>query len=537
MIAAVQAQVAALIEAADEIKTNNVREDHFTNVMARTCARQATIALRYLGQAGDAVEAGTNQLDVPYWLAAADTQIDNCVDGFQTFSPAAQGFPAYVHLEYTAKKAGNTLEALVTITNAAAKAAATSVASTEEDVAPVRGRRMAVRSSSSGNGAMDWLEEGLYEQLQELQTRLNAEFAAAGGEDSEGASIERRQLRHRHDDDDDDDDDEDKKDKKDKDKKSNSSSSKKGSKKSNKKSSKKKASPNQGPMVVSASLAASATVGSGYKSIQDAVDAAPGGMRFVIYIPAGTYKEQVVISTTDIVLIGAGTGKTIITGDASYGSGSGTFESATVGVDSDRFVAFGIKFVNTAGPENHQAVAFRATGDQTALFNCAFDGSQDTLYVDAGRQYYKNCYIGGSQDFIFGDAAVVIDAPKIQLHPSPSFGTLTASGRAKDTPTGIVIRDAVVSADRGTKKVYLGRPWKKCAFTVFINTFLPAVIERDGWLSWNEGSCMFLAEAGSKGPGAAASRADWVDPGIITSVSGYDVNTFTQVNSWLRLSR
>ncbi|CAI5511981.1 unnamed protein product [Closterium sp. Naga37s-1] len=530
MIAAVQTQVAALIEATNEIKSSNVREDHFANVMARSCARQATIALRYLGQVGDAVEAGTNQLDVPYWLAAADTQIDNCVDGFQTFSPAAQGFPAYVHLEYTAKKAGSTLEALLSITNAAAKAAATSVASTEEDVAPVRGRRMAVRSTSAGNGAMDWLEEGLYEQLQELQTRLNA---AAGGEDSEGGSTVRRQLRHRHDDDDDDDD-EDKKDKKDK--KSNSSSSKKSSKKSSK-SSKKKASPNQGPMVVSPSLAASATVGSGYKSIQAAVDAAPGGTRFVIYIPAGTYKEQVVISTTDIVLIGAGAGKTIITGDASYGSGSGTFESATVGVDSDRFVAFGIKFVNTAGPQNHQAVAFRATGDQTALFNCAFDGSQDTLYVDAGRQYYKNCYIGGSQDFIFGDAAVVIDAPKIQLHPSPSFGTLTASGRAKDTPTGIVIRDAVVSADRGTKKVYLGRPWKKCAFTVFINTFLPAVIEKDGWLSWNEGSCMFLAEAGSKGPGAASSRADWVDPGIITSVSGYDANTFTQVNTWLRLSR
>ncbi|CAI5478316.1 unnamed protein product, partial [Closterium sp. Yama58-4] len=187
------------------------------------------------------------------------------------------------------------------------------------------------------------------------------------------------------------------------------------------------------------------------------------------------------------------------------------------------FVAFGIKFVNTAGPENHQAVAFRATGDQTALFNCAFEGSQDTLYVDAGRQYYKNCYIGGTQDFIFGDAAVVIDAPKIQLHPSPSFGTLTASGRSKDTPTGIVIRDANVAADSGTSRVYLGRPWKKCAFTVFINANLPAVIEKDGWLSWNEGSCMFLAEAGSKGPGAASSRVDWAKPGIITDEFSFDV--------------
>ncbi|CAI5982393.1 unnamed protein product [Closterium sp. NIES-64] len=609
MVAGVRAQVAAIIAAADEIKASNVRNDHFTNAMARACARQANIALRYLGQAGDAIEAGTNQRDVPYWLAAADTQVDNCVDGFQTFSPSTEGLPAYIHLEYTAKKAGSTLEALVSITNAAAKAAvaaATDVPSTEEDVAPVRGRRMAVRSSSgagsAGSGALDWLEPGLYAQLQELQTRMNAEFAAgAGGEDSVGGYLGRRQL------DDDDDDDEEEEDRKDEEKKAKKEQEKKdkeekkkkkkskenedsesdsGDKKSSKKKSSKKASPTAGPMVVSPSLTASATVGSGYSTIQAAIDAAPGGTRFVIYIPAGTYNEQVLIETTDIVLIGAGADKTIITGDESYGSGSGTFESATVGVDSDRFVAFGIKFVNTAGPENHQAVAFRATGDQTALFDCAFDGAQDTLYVDAGRQYYKNCWIGGSMDFIFGDAAVVIDAPKIQLHPSPSFVTITASGRKSETPTGIVIRDADIAADSGTTEVYLGRPWKKCAFTVFINANLPAVIEKDGWLSWNEGSCMilaeagskgpgcmvthllftsfhpllpqphppsfppqviekdgwlswnegscmFLAEAGSKGPGAASPRADWVEPGIITDVSGYDANSFTEVNSWL----
>ncbi|CAI7757024.1 unnamed protein product, partial [Closterium sp. NIES-54] len=185
---------------------------------------------------------------------------------------------------------------------------------------------------------------------------------------------------------------------------------------------------------------------------------------------------------------------------------------------------------------NHQAVAFRATGDQSAAIDCAFEGSQDTLYVDAGRQFYSNCYIGGTQDFIFGDAAAVIQNAKIQLHPSKSFITLTASGRAKDTPTGIVIRDSVVSADKGTAKAYLGRPWKKCAFTVFVNVMLPAVIQPDGWLSWNEGSCMFLAEAGSKGPGAKASRADWVDPGIISNGASYTAAAFAEVNSWLILS-
>ncbi|GJP60109.1 hypothetical protein CLOP_g17246 [Closterium sp. NIES-67] len=171
MVAAVQAQVAAIFEAADEIKASNVRNDHFTNAMAKSCARQANIALPVPGAGGGAIEAGTNQRDVPYWLAAADTQIGNCVDGFQTFSPAAQGLPAYIHLQYTAKKAASTLDALVAITNAAAKAA--TATATEEDVAPVHGRRMAVRSSgagSAGSGALDWLEPGLYAQLEELQT-------------------------------------------------------------------------------------------------------------------------------------------------------------------------------------------------------------------------------------------------------------------------------------------------------------------------------------------------------------------------------
>ncbi|CAI7789622.1 unnamed protein product [Closterium sp. NIES-53] len=380
-------------------------------------------------------------------------------------------------------------------------------------------------------GGAKWLDDDFVAQLRHLQAELNA----LG--DGVHEYVARRELRRRHDDDDDDDDDdEDKKDKKSKKKKGSSGGSGGGSSKNKNNKSKSKGSgvkPSSGPIRASKGLKANAVVKG---KIQSAIDAAPGGSQYVIYIPAGTYREQVVIDTPDIILIGAGAGATVITYDESYGSGSSTFDSATVGVNSDRFVAFGIKFVNTAGPENHQAVAFRATGDQSAAIDCAFEGSQDTLYVDAGRQFYSNCYIGGTQDFIFGDAAAVIQNAKIQLHPSKSFITLTASGRAKDTPTGIVIRDSVVSADKGTAKAYLGRPWKKCAFTVFVNVMLPAVIQPDGWLSWNEGSCMFLAEAGSKGPGAKASRADWVDPGIISNGASYTAAAFAEVNSWLILS-
>ncbi|CAI5966232.1 unnamed protein product [Closterium sp. NIES-64] len=555
MVSAVAEQVSAIIDAAAEIKRANVRKNHFINVVADDCSTQGGIALRYLGRTLDAIDTDSAQHDRAFWLSAASTQVGNCVDGFKTLAPSATFQPAFVHLETVANKASDTLEAIVAI---AKKAAAGP---------PELGRKLASSEPGAVAGGAKWLDDDFIAQLRQLQAELNA----LG--DGVHEYVARRELRRRDDDDDDDDDDdEDKKDKKDKkskkskdsgggsggsskskDKNSkskdkNSKSKDKNSKSKDKNSkskdknnkskdknskSKSKGSGASGPIRASKGLKANAVVKG---KIQSAIDAAPGGSQYVIYIPAGTYREQVVIDTPDIILIGAGAGATVITYDESYGSGSSTFDSATVGVNSDRFVAFGIKFVNTAGPENHQAVAFRATGDQSAAIDCSFEGAQDTLYVDAGRQFYLNCYIGGTQDFIFGDAAAVIQNAKIQLHPSKSFITLTASGRTKDTPTGIVIRDSVVSADKGAAKAYLGRPWKKCAFTVFVNVELPAVIQADGWLSWNEGSCMFLAEAGSKGPGAKASRADWVDPGIISNGASYTAAAFAEVNSWLILS-
>ncbi|CAI5530410.1 unnamed protein product [Closterium sp. Naga37s-1] len=184
--------------------------------------------------------------------------------------------------------------------------------------------------------------------------------------------------------------------------------------------------------------------------------------------------------------------------------------SHLTGANKERFCALGIRFENTAGPQNHQAVAMRASGDRSAFFECAFEANQDTLYVDAGRQYYKDCYIGGTIDFIFGDAAVAIDNPTIVVHKSSSFATITASGRESNTPTGIVIRNAKISVDSGVSEVYLGRPWKDCARTVFVDSYMPAELERDGWSTWGDdskGSCVYYAEKGSTGPGYAASKA------------------------------
>lgn len=75
--------------------------------------------------------------------------------------------------------------------------------------------------------------------------------------------------------------------------------------------------------------------GSGnYRTVNEAIAAARAGTvneKFVILVRAGTYQENVDISVNNIMLLGDGIGRTIITGSRSVDGGSTTFKSATVG--------------------------------------------------------------------------------------------------------------------------------------------------------------------------------------------------------------
>lgn len=76
--------------------------------------------------------------------------------------------------------------------------------------------------------------------------------------------------------------------------------------------------------------------GSGnYRTVSEAVKNAPSksSKRYVIRIKAGTYRENVEVPTskTNIMFIGDGRGKSIITGNRNVKDGSTTFNSATVG--------------------------------------------------------------------------------------------------------------------------------------------------------------------------------------------------------------
>ncbi|KAK1418756.1 hypothetical protein QVD17_27902 [Tagetes erecta] len=294
--------------------------------------------------------------------------------------------------------------------------------------------------------------------------------------------------------------------------------------------------------------------GSGnYKTIGEAVAAAAkrsGSGRYVIYVKAGTYKENIEIGTKlkNIMLIGDGIGKTIITGSKSVGGGATTFNSATVAVVGDGFIGRGITVRNTAGPQNHQAVALRSGSDLSVFYQCSFEGYQDTLYVHSNRQFYRECDIYGTVDFIFGNAAVVFQNCNIYARNPPNkTNTVTAQGRTDSNQnTGISIQNCRLMAASdlkgatGSVKTYLGRPWKEYSRTVFLKTFLDGLVDPAGWMPWSGNfalNTLYYGEYMNTGPGSStAKRVNWKGYRVITSATEaaqFTVGNFIAGGSWL----
>ncbi|XP_039046024.1 pectinesterase 2-like [Hibiscus syriacus] len=308
----------------------------------------------------------------------------------------------------------------------------------------------------------------------------------------------------------------------------------------------------------SSSLASQADIvvaqdGSGiYKTINEAISAASsqsGSGRYVIYVKAGTYSENVEIGSDlkNIMMVGDGMGKTIITGNKSVGVEKiSTFNTATVGVDGESFIGRDITFRNTAGPNNGQAVALRSGSDHSVFYRCSFEGYQDTLYVFSHKQFYRECDVYGTVDFIFGKAAVVLQNCNIYARNPPSkINTVTAQGRSNVNDTsGITIQNSTITAAsdlkpvQGSVKTFLGRPWKQFSTTVIIKTFLDTLIDPAGWMEWNQSlDTLYYAEYMNTGPGSFTSnRVKWKGYHVLTNAteaSAFTVGNFIDGNSWL----
>lgn len=239
-----------------------------------------------------------------------------------------------------------------------------------------------------------------------------------------------------------------------------------------------------------------------------------------VKLDAGVYREKLEIAAPYVTLEGAGPKETsIVYDDYAYyimpdGIKRGTFRSYTLFVNAAHVTLRDLTVENASGPSTEcgQAIALYADGDYFRCENCHLIGKQDTLftgplpekeYEPGGfrgpkehapriptRQYYKSCYICGDVDFIFGSATAYFD--HCQLHSllrdadTAIQGYITAASTPQQQEYGYIFSHCNLTSDCPPCSVYLGRPWRDYARTVFLHCTLGRHIHPEGFHDWGK---------------------------------------------------
>ncbi len=264
---------------------------------------------------------------------------------------------------------------------------------------------------------------------------------------------------------------------------------------------------------------------SDFRTINDAVEACRAFMEYhkVIFVKNGVYHEKVIVPSwlTNIEICGEDRDSTVVTFDdhaniASWDSGRkmGTFRTFTMKVQGDYITLKNITIENNA-PKLGQAVALHTEGNHLLFLNCNILGNQDTVYTGTPGTYcfFDGCRIEGTTDFIFGPSVAWFENCEIK---SRSNSFITAASTPKLQKYGYIFNHCRLTAYDGVDKVYLGRPWRAYAYTLFMNCEMGSHIVKEGWKNWidyhdpaKEGIVRYY-EYNNTGSGADRSgRVEW----------------------------
>lgn len=279
--------------------------------------------------------------------------------------------------------------------------------------------------------------------------------------------------------------------------------------------------------------------GSGdYVTVTEALDGIRAYMDYqvTVHIANGVYKEKIVIPAQlqNVVFQGESADSTIITFDHHANiDNMGTFRTYTVKVDGSGLEFRDLTIENNA-PQLGQAVALHTEGDRLKFVRCRFLGNQDTIFTGGKncRLLFDDCYIEGTTDFIFGPATALFTDCTIH---SKRDSYITAASTPEDVKYGYIFHRCRLTAAPDVVKVYLGRPWRPYAHTLFLECEMGSHIRPEGWHNWNNPANEQTARYGEAlctGPGAAADgRVAWsltpdaseiatlTDPAVIFTVS------------------
>ncbi|XP_075079221.1 pectinesterase QRT1-like [Nicotiana tabacum] len=256
---------------------------------------------------------------------------------------------------------------------------------------------------------------------------------------------------------------------------------------------------------------------------QGAVDMVPlhNSQRVRIFIRPGTYRDK-----------------------DKNGNVLGTYNTATVAVESDYFCATGITIENTvvALPQYNdmQAVALRLAGERAMLYKVRMLGSQDTLLDESGSHYFYKCYIQGSVEFICGNARSLYQGCDLYSVAEDNIGisgAIAAHQRnSADEDTGFSFVDCKIS---GSGSILLGRAWGEYSRIIYSNCYFDRLISPEGWFDWNQLSRRKHAVFGEykfRGRGAnRKGRVEWSKSLNKTQAQPFFNTKFIGGEQWLRV--
>jgi len=254
-----------------------------------------------------------------------------------------------------------------------------------------------------------------------------------------------------------------------------------------------------------------------FRNIQEAIESIrafdPAGT-VTVFIKNGVYKEKLILPTyiCNVRLIGEDPEKTIITYDDHANIDKmGTFRTYTFLIRGNNITVENLTVENAAEPLG-QAVALHVEGDRIIFKKCRFLGNQDTVYTgkEGSRCYFEDCYIEGTTDFIFGPSTCWFEKCIIRCKKN---SYITAASTPKDIEFGYIFNNCKVTLRPEVNAMYLGRPWRAYAMTLFMNTELPEGICPEGWHNWgkeeNEQTARYM-EYNNSGKGSGANkRVNW----------------------------
>lgn len=251
------------------------------------------------------------------------------------------------------------------------------------------------------------------------------------------------------------------------------------------------------------------------ENLQDVLDVAPSGT--VIRLPAGVFRQKVVVRTPNITLIGADRDRTVLTFDDSarrmdkVGRPLGTFRSFTVAVCAENVTLRGLTVRNDAGDpaQNGQQVALSVCGDEFVMEDCGLLSTQDTLFLgplppDLRLRYadllpselrgadvlsarFTHCRIAGSVDFIFGGGRALFDGCDIvSVFDGHDRGCVAAPSHGEEQTQGFTFRRCRFTAEQSVppQSVYLARPWRDHGLAVFEDCAYGPHVRPEGFDKW-----------------------------------------------------